>query len=159
MQSLLRSLERSTRRQDLLSARQPDDRRRDTSERDGNRRAAHGGAHHFRDGLRPASTDLTPILFAIDTRDLDRDNQFVRLAHARPIARVERRERNAPLGIRALENDHRTSGREHRKGIAGRRGIGDVAPERAAVLNLTADYFWGGGKAHWQPAEDAGRLE
>ena len=66
------------------------------------------------------------------------DDQLVGAHDRLSIACVERVEGHAALAVHAAEKDRGLGHREHRQSVAGRRGVGDVAAERAAGLDLRA---------------------
>ena len=69
---------------------------------------------------------------------LDRDDQLVGAHDGLPVARVERGEGHAALAVHAAEKDRGLGHRQDGQRVAGRRGVGDVAAQRAAVLDLRA---------------------
>ena len=78
------------------------------------------------------------------------DDQLVGPADALAIAGIEGVEGHAPRAGCALQHDHRVGGSEHRQAVARRRGIRDVAAERAAILDLHAADLTRGGREHRQ---------
>ena len=108
------------------------------------------GDDDLRDRLGRARPDFAEPLPPANRRDLERDDQLVRAADGLPVAGVERGERHPPRAAGAFQDDDGVGRGEHRQRIARRRGIGDVAADRAAVLNLHAADFARGGRQHRQ---------
>src|SRR5262249_10080752 len=101
-----------------------------------------GGGQGWNDevweGLRGRSADLPEPLAARNRRNLDRDEELVRFQNAPPISRVEGQERNAARARGTRKHERRRDDRENGKSVSGGRGVGDVASESSAILDLNA---------------------
>ena len=119
-----------------LGLRQAHNRRRHTAQSDAWRRRAHRRHHDFGNRLSGAGADLAKPLRAFDRPDLHRRDELVGPAAALPVPGVKLRERDPALLTGASQHDHRLGGREHGDGVSRRRGVGDVAAECPAILDL-----------------------
>jgi hypothetical protein len=73
---------------------------------------------------------------AVDEGNLDAQDQFVGIESGFAIANPEHPSIDRPLAARAAGHDPRVERQQDRQGVAGRRGVGDIAAERASVLDL-----------------------
>ena len=69
-------------------------------------------------------------------RDPDAQQQFVGRQRRLPVGRPELGGRDRPLAADGAQHERRVGGEQDRQRVTGRRGVGDVAAERPAVLDL-----------------------
>ena len=95
------------------------------------------GHHDLADRLGAARPDLPePHLAAGRERDPDPQDELVRGEGRLPVARPEVAGRHRRARRGRAEDERRVHREQDRQRVAGRRGVGDVAAERPAVLDL-----------------------